>query len=638
MSDKQMLTHNLTPTCKALLAGLPHPAWTCLPHGPCNHLSARWVEYTGVPEEQHLDFGWLEALHPEDRDRVVKEWTSHSKLEERFDTQFRIRRHDGVYRSFQTSACPIKGDDGEILFWLGANIDVQNLLDTKDQLRETNRRLEHRVEKRTQALKEVYERMDLATEIANLGVWEWEPTSDLVEWDARMYRLLDLGQEKQGNQTLSDWLKLLHVSERQGFRQALHELLGAEEQLRTVIRLDSGQSELGRFLEIVAGVYRVDSESESRVIGMARDITQERMSALRLGHTQRLLKQFVKHAPAAIAMLDTNLCYIEVSDRWIVDYGLESQGELIGRCHYDVFPDVPEEWKRIHQRVLQGHVEKMEEDPFERDDGSVVWLQWECQPWYTIEEEVGGLLFFTRVITRQKEMELELVRQKKALERSNTDLEHFARAASHDLQTPLRAVSSCVELLQQILQSDERDEVQELLSHVVSGVTRMRELIKGVLAFSTLESTLHFETVDLEVVVGQVLSDHREALSRGQLKIEVPELPAVEGVSSLLVQLFQNLLGNAVKYGGTKVSITVTPQHEKWKFGVHDNGIGIELEYQSCIFEIFKRLHSYSAYSGSGVGLASCRRIVAIHGGEIWVDSKPGEGSSFYFTISKERK
>ena len=504
MLNEAEVTHSLTPTCKVLLAGLPHPAWTCLPEGPCNHLSERWVEYTGVPEEKHLGFGWLEAVHPEDRDRVVNEWTAQAKLEERFDTQFRIRRHDGVYHSFQTSACPIKNASGELLYWLGTNTDVQDLLDAESELAEANRRLERRA------------------------------------------------------------------------------------------------------------------------------------SALKLSHAQRLLQQFVKHAPAAIAMMDKELRYIEVSDRWIQDYQLQNLDNIIGLSHYDVFPDIPERWKEIHQRVLQGHVEKMEEDPFPREDGSVVWLQWECQPWYTEYNEVGGAIFFTKVITHQKEMELELLRQKQALQRSNSDLEHFARAASHDLQTPLRAVSSCVTLLQSLLQEDGREDVEELLSHIYTGVTRMRELVRSILSFSTLDQQVELESVDLEAALGEVLSDHRQALSEGQLKLDIPELPTVHGAYSLLVQLFQNLVGNAVKYGGTEVRISVADESEYWKIGVHDNGIGIDPAYKDSIFEIFKRLHSYSQYSGSGIGLASCRRIVSIHQGKIWVESEPNQGSSFYFTLPKE--
>ena len=165
----------------------------------------------------------------------------------------------------------------------------------------------------------------------------------------------------------------------------------------------------------------------------------------------------------------------------------------------------------------------------------------------------------------------------------------------------------------------------------------MSELVRGVLSFSTLERTVDFEKVDLEAVVGEVLSNHRELITDGRLKVEIPELPRVEGVYPLLVQLFQNLIGNAVKYDGTELRITVSSESREWKIGVHDNGIGIAPEFQGSIFEIFKRLHSHSKYSGSGIGLASCRRIVSVHGGDIWVESEPTRGSSFYFTLAKER-
>ena len=598
MSQEIELSHNLTPTCKALLAGLPHPAWTCLPHGPCNHLSERWVEYTGVPEQQHLEFGWLDALHPDDRDRVVAEWTAQAQLEKRFDTQFRIRRHDGVYRSFQTSACPIKNDAGELLFWLGTNTDVQGLLDVKDELREANRKLEERVEQRTRALKESYERLSLASDIADLGVWEWEPESDTVEWDERMCQLLEDDGGGSGNRTLQVWLDRLHNSDRTSFRSALSGLMESELHLRTVVRLDFNEKGADKLLEIVAGVYREGDGGRIRVIGVARDITEERLSSLRLGYTQRLLKQFVKNVPAAIAMLDSELRHIDVSDRWGLDYGFGSKDEVIGRNHYELFPDLPERWRAVHRRVLQGQTEKMEEDHFPRDDGTTLWLRWECQPWYTVDNEIGGIILFTQDITRQKEMELQITQQSKELIRSNSDLEQFARAASHDLQTPLRSVANCVELLQSYLEQDRREDVDEVLTHIVTGVKRMSELVRGILGFSMLERTLVFEVVCLEAVLGEILFDLRESPSGAERRLLLPELPQVWGAYSLLVQLFQNLVGNAFKYGGAEVKLTVSEEEQHWEFGVHDNGSGIAPEYQDCVFDLFRRLHSYSQYDG----------------------------------------
>ena len=173
-------------------------------------------------------------------------------------------------------------------------------------------------------------------------MWEWDPESDTVEWDERMCQLLEDEGGGSGNRTLQMWLDRLHSSDRTSFQSALSGLMESELQLRTVVRLDFNKKGADKLLEIVAGVYREGDGGRRRVIGVARDITEERLSSLRLGYTQRLLKQFVKNVPAAIAMLDCELRHIDVSDRWCIDYGFVAKDELIGRGHYEVFPDLPE--------------------------------------------------------------------------------------------------------------------------------------------------------------------------------------------------------------------------------------------------------------------------------------------------------
>jgi PAS domain S-box-containing protein len=213
------------------------------------------------------------------------------------------------------------------------------------------------------------------------------------------------------------------------------------------------------------------------MIGVNFDVSAEVMAAKLEEESTAQLKEFIRHAPAAIAMLDENVCYVEASDRWMTDYGLQREA-VIGRCHYDVLPHLPESWKAIHQRVLAGEVHRHDGDPFPQPDGSTSWLQWEARPWYDANRAMSGILFFTRDITEAMEMQLALRSQTDELARSNKDLQQFAYAASHDLQEPLRAVSGCAQILKQRFQGRLDAHADELLGHMVGGAERMRSLIE----------------------------------------------------------------------------------------------------------------------------------------------------------------
>lgn len=504
---------------RALAESLPQLVWTCEGPGPCDYLSPQWVEYTGVPEAEQLGSGWLQQIHPDDRARVAESWSKAAAERGIFDTEFRIRRHDGTYRWFKTRAAPLTSND-KIVKWFGSNTDIQDLRDAREVLEQLNQNLERRVEERTNAL-----------------------------WHA----------------------------------------------------LD-----------------RVRSTTEA------------------LRANEALLREFVKHAPAAIAMLDRDLRYLQASDRWVVDYRLDPE-DLIGRAHYEVFPDVPQRWRDLHQRVLGGAVETCDEDPFPRKDGRVEWLQWEARPWRLPDGSIGGIVFFTQVITARKEMELALREQRRELERSNQDLEQFAYVASHDLQEPLRAVAGCGQILERRYASKLEPAAVQLIHHMVEGAARMQALILDLLAFSRVGARGHeLVPTDSRQALARAMQQLQGALDESRAELEIGELPRVRGDAEQLGQLFQNLVANAIKYRGprpVRIAIGARPSGNAHEFWVQDNGIGIEPQYFEKIFVLFQRLHTREEYPGTGIGLAICKKIVERHGGRIWVESQLGQGSTFHFTL-----
>lgn len=274
---------------------------------------------------------------------------------------------------------------------------------------------------------------------------------------------------------------------------------------------------------------------------------------------------------------------------------------------------------------------------------------------------------------KRKQSEEALVRKAEELARSNAELEQLAYTASHDLQEPLRMVISYVQLLQKRYKDKLDSDANEFITFAVEGAMRMKKLIDTMLSFSRLgvQQESAVQSVDCNRVLEEVLQNLKFTIKESGAILTKDSLPIVTGDAMQFVQLFQNLISNAIKFRGKEtpriyISAQEVPEinslkakrsayretlpsfkqprqnpkpknqnlkSKGWLFSVKDNGIGFEQEYGERIFQIFQRLHARSEYSGTGIGLAICQKIVTQNGGQIWAESKPGTGSTFYFTI-----
>jgi signal transduction histidine kinase len=227
--------------------------------------------------------------------------------------------------------------------------------------------------------------------------------------------------------------------------------------------------------------------------------------------------------------------------------------------------------------------------------------------------------------------------QARDLERSNAELEQFAYVASHDLQEPLRKVASFCQLLEQRYrgQLDERGE--QYIDFAVDGAKRMQQLINDLLAFSRVGRTSgDFAPVELAAVARRAVANLDAALAEADAQVEIGALPTVLGEASLLTTVFQNLIGNAIKFRSgpaPQIRLTAEPRDGEWLISCSDDGIGIDAEYAERVFVIFQRLHPKDQYAGTGIGLAMCRKIVEHHGGRIWLDADARPGTTFRFTL-----
>jgi light-regulated signal transduction histidine kinase (bacteriophytochrome) len=242
-----------------------------------------------------------------------------------------------------------------------------------------------------------------------------------------------------------------------------------------------------------------------------------------------------------------------------------------------------------------------------------------------------------REVGERKLAQEALALQAAELARSNAELEQFAYVASHDLQEPLRVVATYTRLLARRYQGKLDADVDEFIAHAVDGVTRMQQLISDLLSYSRVGTEVRPSApVDCEVVLLRVLAQLRPSLERSGAVVTYEALPTVMVNDSQMMQLFQNLLGNAVKFRGKappRVHLSAEPGEGQWRIAVQDNGIGIASEDTERVFVMFQRLHTSTEYPGAGMGLAICRKIVERHGGRIWLDSAMGPGATFRFTL-----
>ncbi len=331
-----------------------------------------------------------------------------------------------------------------------------------------------------------------------------------------------------------------------------------------------------------------------------------------------------------MAALDGHMIYVNGGGRRLV--GLGPEEDISAKLHQDFI--APRDVPRLMQEVIaslvdQGHWEGEFQLRHFKSGASIPFHFTSVLIQDPATGQPQAMAAIGRDITQRKRME--------ELARSNQELEQFAYVASHDLQEPLRMVTSFTQLLARENEGRLGAESDQYIRHIVDGTDRMRSLIRDLLAYSRVNSAGEpFVEVDCAKALGQALSNLEVSLKEDRAEVSQGPLPSLQGDFNQVVQLFQNLIGNAVKFHGSDppgIRVEAEQKGKEWVFSVQDNGIGIEPQYVEKIFEVFKRLHSRSDYPGTGIGLAICKKVVARHGGRIWVESEPGRGSTFYWTF-----
>jgi PAS domain S-box-containing protein len=378
------------------------------------------------------------------------------------------------------------------------------------------------------------------------------------------------------------------------------------------------------------------------IVSTATDITQRQIAEEALRASEERFRRVFELAGSGVALIGLDRRFLRVNPRMCEILGY-AEYELLALRGRDIsHPDDLDMINAQRPRLYAGEIDVVRiEKRYLRKDGSTVW----AATTVTVERNAMGEPLYEIAIyediSARKQAEAELREAHDELSRSNAELEQFAYVASHDLQEPLRMVASYTQLLGKRYGDKLQGDAQEFMAYIVDGAARMKQLIEDLLAYSRVGTRgREFTRVNLELVVARARTSLRAALEESGGELTNGPLPDVQGDDMQLYQLIQNLAGNALKFHGTappRVRVSAEEREDEYLISVQDNGIGIDPQYFERIFMVFQRLHDKSEFPGTGIGLAICRKVVERHGGRIWVESKPGEGACFKFTLPKKR-
>lgn len=381
-------------------------------------------------------------------------------------------------------------------------------------------------------------------------------------------------------------------------------------------------------------MHQLNLELENKVNARTKDL-EEANKTLRA--SENLYRQIARNIPrSAIFVFDKDLRYLLAEGNLIGFISLNRE-YIEGKSIYDLFTQEQlKEIEQVYKLTIEGVAGSYELEqnglsyqvnylPIRNDEGGVIY----------------GMLMVVD-ITDLKKIQQELEVQAKDLKRSNEELERFAYIASHDLQGPLRTIASYLQLLENRYGNRFEGDAKEFINFSVAGVKRMQRLIQDLLNYSRINTRPKpMADINLNDLMLVVQSNIESTIQARNASLIVDDLPVIFGDSNQLMQVFQNITDNAIKFVKDKrpiVKIHVENKRKEWIFSVSDNGIGIDSSFKDKVFHIFQRLHSEAEFPGTGIGLAICKKIIHLHGGEIWFESVPEQGTTFFFSISKDLK
>ncbi|TGK86894.1 PAS domain S-box protein [Leptospira noumeaensis] len=598
------------------------------PHGEVIEVNPTFCQWLGYSAEELKTKSISEITHPED---LKVELSYLEKLNRGSIQSFQIKKRyvtkDGHLIWAVLSKSIIRDHSGNPIYYLSQILDISDSLQAEMELQNLSRLL------------------DQVAGLAKIGGWDLDLKTNKANWTNVSKRIHEV--EDDYIPSVSGGISFYHSEESQRKISNAVDLLlkeGKEYDLELEMVTAKGNQTWVR----VIGRAEYEDGKIVKIYGTIQDINESKKWETALASQTAILWSFVEHAPAAVAMLDQEMRYVALSQRWIEDYKIPfSKEEVIGKGHYEIFPNIGSEWKKIHSRGLSGEILKRDEDVWrppgwEKDQV----LQWEIRPWKKLGGGIGGILMFTRDITEAYETKLELKYAKEFAEKAYSAKSEFLANMSHEIRTPLNGIIGYSDLLAETLENSSYNEYAQI---VKQSAHALLNIVNDILDFSKAEAgklQLAEESYDLKKIVMEAIKIMNiQAIIKGldihfHIDENIPTLLMFD--SNRLRQVILNLIGNAIKFtesGLVECNVTrldlADPKKVSIRISIKDTGIGIAKESQEKIFDSFTQedFSTTRKFGGTGLGLTICKQLLTLMKSKLQLKSELNQGSEFYFDI-----